>query len=434
MSVLVRCVSRSVLGPVLVGAITHAFGLAAMADSQHCGFAQPGILMAGTQGRVRLKTGDTLTFSPQTGPDVAITLELIKGVGAPRVLSRGPRGTTFTYTAEASGDFGFRLTIERGVGGAAVAVTCTPAGISRDVRGGPSVTRRATGMAELGRKSPLIAPDVDMPEPTLDLGAVTYGGRHAMSAERVGEPSPVQAGVADTPLKWEASRGSAAGEDAAGPLKLAAKFKLQPAMMIGVLAQFDQPDDNSPAPSTRSDQNWLAGPVTSLQLLPGTTLDARAAWGPLDTGAAASIHGADRRLIDARLASTQTFGSWRFSPSVSMNYLEESRQPTAGHEGLQATGAGRVDVRPEVAYRIDTEHSLFVEPKAAIGGFWDLDNQSQPAPGTIAHGGMRLKADTGVTIGNADGAKLEIGAGVEEAAAGSNPVWSGRFQLSVPLK
>ena len=252
------------LGSCAGGAMTHAFCLAAMADGQLCDSAMPSILMAGSQAQVRLRIGDTVTFAPQAGTAVAIALELIKGVGTPRLLSRGPSGRSFTYTAEASGDFGFRLTSEHGVGGAAVTVTCTLAGSPRDVRGGPSETRRASGMAELGRKSLLVAPDAEVPEPTLDVGAVTYEGRHRMLAERVVEPSPAQAGGAGTPFKWEASRSGAAGDDANGPLKLAAKFKPQPAIMIGVLAQFDQPDDNSPAPITRSDQIWLAGPVTSV--------------------------------------------------------------------------------------------------------------------------------------------------------------------------
>jgi hypothetical protein len=47
---------------------------------------------------------------------------------------------------------------------------------------------------------------------------------------------------------------------------------------------------------------------------------------------------------------------------------------------------------------------------------------------------MRLKADTGVTIGTGSGTKLEVGAGVEESAVNGLNMWSGRLQLSVPVK
>ena len=68
-----------------------------------------------------------------------------------------------------------------------------------------------------------------------------------------------------------------------------------------------------------------------------------------------------------------------------------------GQSGL-ASGTSRVDVRPELAYRFDMGQSLFIEPKVAIGGVWELDNAAL-AGGATPHGAMRLKADTGVTIG-----------------------------------
>ena len=218
-------------------------------------------------------------------------------------------------------------------------------------------------------------------------------------------------------------------------MKLAAKYKPQPAIMIGVLAQFEQSDNRSPAVSGRADQNWLAGPLTSVQLVPGTTLDARAAWGLLDSGVAANASGAERRLVDAKLSTTQSFGAWRFSPSVTMN-LEETRQASSGHDGQPGlgTGTGRIDVKPELAYRFDMGQSLFIEPKVAISGVWDLENAAL-ASGATPHAGMRLKADTGVTIGgSSSGTKLELGAAMEEAPANGPTVWSGRLQLSVPVK
>jgi len=47
---------------------------------------------------------------------------------------------------------------------------------------------------------------------------------------------------------------------------------------------------------------------------------------------------------------------------------------------------------------------------------------------------MRLKAQGGVTIGSMDGTKLEVGGGVEGGGPAAPDVWSGRLQLSVPLK
>jgi len=108
----------------------------------------------------------------------------------------------------------------------------------------------------------------------------------------------------------------------------------------------------------------------------------------------------------------------------------EPHQPALSY----TTTSGRVEIGPEIAYRIDLDKSVFVEPRAAIGSFWDIESLSKLAPGETGHGDMRLKAEAGVTIGEVDGARVQAGAAVEEGAPGAENIWSGRLQLSVPIK
>jgi hypothetical protein len=246
-------------------------------------------------------------------------------------------------------------------------------------------------------------------------------------------------------LKWEGAPanpvdpGGAGGAGAA--TSLGVKYKLQPDIMIGVLAQFEQAASAGPGGPSSSQQPWTAGPVATIQLAPGLALDARAAWGSSDTGAADRMLGItilERRLLDAKLASTQTFGPWRFSPTVTFNYAEEKPEGSAGAArdalATRTTGAGRIAVTPEVAYRIEMPQAMFIEPKATIGSFWDIEDLSRLAPHTAGHEEMRLKAGAGVTIGKTGGGKLEVGGGVEGGGPAAPDVWSGRLQLSVPLK
>jgi hypothetical protein len=238
-----------------------------------------------------------------------------------------------------------------------------------------------------------------------------------------------------SPIQWEGSRKDHAaienpsGDGNAAAGKIGVKVKLQPAIMLGMLAQFDQSAETLTPGRTLANQSWLVGPVTTVRF-GGLILDARAAWGTSDPSAA-SGPGSERRLLEARLANTQAFGAWRFSPGISLNFLQETRLlPEAS--GSLTTGSGRVDLKPEVAYRIDSGNAIYIEPMAVVGHYWGLGDG--PIQLGAAHPDTGLKAESGLTIGNDQGTKVQIGGSVEESGPNATHVWSGRLQFSVPLK
>ncbi len=214
--------------------------------------------------------------------------------------------------------------------------------------------------------------------------------------------------------------------------------------MVGALAQVDQRHETMVGtPQTLSQHGWMAGPVANVKLAPGLTFDASAAWGVAEGASdelAARTVDVPRRVVSARLANTQSFGPWRISPSVSVNHFYEAASvpaPAATHDNAvpyAAGGFGRVDVGPEFAYRVELDKSGYIEPRAALGTFWDFDSSIRLAPGAAGHNDMRLKAEAGVTIGATDGTKLQAGGAVEEGEPGAASVWSGRLQLSVPMQ
>lgn len=264
-----------------------------------------------------------------------------------------------------------------------------------------------------------------------------------------GANAPPHAGGLDTRLQWRGERYKVGGPDgfeidtSMSGVDAALNYKLLPEIMVGALAQVDQPGETVVgAPHSLSDRGWMAGPVTNVKLAPGLTLDARAAWGVAESATdelAARIVSIPRRMVSARLANTQSFGPWRFTPSVSVNHFQEAQLNSAAATMLETAvpyhgASGRVDVGPQFAYRIDLDKSGFVEPKAAIGTFWDIHSLSRLAPGTAGHHDMRLKAEAGISIGVTDGTKLQAAGTVEEGEAGAANVWSGRLQLSVPIQ
>ena len=354
---------------------------------------------ASTFRSVAMNEGDILAFALGADTRATGTITLLAGDGRERRLLLGPHATQVSYTAERSGAVRFRLASKDGTV-ATVVTTCHPA-----------------------RGSGTMAPDglnVAMSVPLL------FGAPASKDSTATGVVAPTT-----STLRWLG--GEQSGKEApAGTYGI--NLKLQPALTIGVLANFDQVSDPLLGPSALSEQPWLVGPVMSMQLAGGLSLDARAAWGLADpvTG-----HAANRQTFDARLTSKQTAGPWRFSPSISFAHVQAMLGTAAEHSAAvsgQAVESGRIDVKPEMAYRIDMGHSMYIEPKVMVGTFWNLGDAAMIGTATGALHDPRHMAETGITFGAADGTQLQLGGGVQEGETRSDAVWTGRMQLNIPLK
>jgi len=292
--------------------------------------------------------------------------------------------------------------------------------------------------------APAVAPMAEVPGIVVvpSSGEAGLDGTTPVAADG-GLALPKQGGGAEMKLQWRSERylpgadGLEVDGNASG-VEIGVNYKVRAAIRIGALAQFDPAGEALYAGQrSLSEHAWMAGPVTTIQLVPGLTLEARAAWGVAETGAddvSGGAAGAQRRLLSAKLVHPWAYGALRFTPSVNVTHLWEGLLD--GPAGLpHASETARVDLAPELAYRLDFARSAFIEPRATLGGFWTFDELSKAAaPGLNLHGDPRLKAEAGVTFGLVDGPKLEALGGVEGGEAGSADVWTGRLQLSVPLR
>jgi hypothetical protein len=355
---------------------------------------------ASTFRSVEMNEGDILAFALGADARATGTITLLAGDGRERRLLLGPHATQVSYTAERSGAVRFGLASKDGTV-ATVVTTCHPA-------------RGPGAMAPDGLNDAMSVP-------------LLFGAAASKDSTATGVVAP-----STSTLQWLG--GEQSGKEApAGTYGV--NLKLQPALMIGVLANFDPAGDPLLGPSALSEQPWLVGPVMSMQLAGGLSLDARAAWGLADpvTG-----HAANRQTFDARLTSKQRAGPWLFSPSISFAHVQAmlgtAAEPSAAVPG-QAVESGRIDVKPEMAYRIDMGPLMYIEPKVMVGTFWNLGHAATVGAAT---GAARLEprhmAETGITFGAADGTKLQLGGGVQEGETRPDAVWTGRMQLNIPLK
>jgi hypothetical protein len=317
---------------------------------------------------VQLNGGETLTLTFRSGGGRTGLVTVHTQVGKERLLLAGSHGTSASYTANRSGDLALRFVTEGGVGN--FTGGCVPAApgidhLGSSLRRADAVTAKEwTGIPDLST--------IGTREVSVELNHFSNSPRSDASREPSIGDGRNPSDVPKSPIQWEGSRKDQAavenpsGEGSAAVGKIGVKVKLQPAIMLGMLAQFDQSAETATPGLTPANESWLVGPVTTVRF-GGLILDARAAWGTSDPSAA-SGPGAERRLLEARLANTQAFGAWRFSPGISLNFLQETRHlPEAS--GSLTTGSGRVNLRPEVAYRIDLGNAIYIEPKAVV---WSL--------------------------------------------------------------
>src|SRR5690606_22655086 len=124
----------------------------------------------------------------------------------------------------------------------------------------------------------------------------------------------------------------------------------------------DQGDHTLYGPTSFTERGWMAGPMTSLRLAPGISLDARAGWGEsASPGPFSHAHGsAEKRGVNARLVNTHAFGNWRLSSTMALEYLEQS-QALTDEPVSQTVSSGKVSIRPEVSYRLNVDGSTFIE-------------------------------------------------------------------------
>ena len=408
--------------------------------------------------RLTLKAGDALTFGFHSVPGPLGCLTLAEGAGSPRLLLAGPSGTSVSFVAPSRGLFVFQFAAE-GAEAASFTASCVPAQTALRASAG-SGSAAPRGAAKPATETWNRGHTLQAEEPAqvaLEAGDAATRPRSegpalaplAAQRDATAGSMPSQATTLALKMQWRDQRYAAAGgpdgpeiDGNASGVDVGLNYTLKPHIMVGALAQFDRAGETVRGVSrSLLDQGWMVGPVTTAQFAPGLSLEGRAAWGIAENAAdelATRAPGTQRRTVSARLANTQSFGALRVTPSISVNHLQETQHGVSASptEALMphTVGSGRVDLGPEVAYRIDLAGATFIEPKAAFGGFWGIDSLSKLAPGAAPQVDARLKAEAGVTLGMVNGPKVQAAGGVEEGDGTARDVWSGRLQLSVPLK
>jgi len=299
---------------------------------------------------VRLRAGDILNviFASDAASSFG-SISLVSGMGAPSQLLAGESGTTVMFAAPAMDIYEFQF-VNEGDAAASFAVACTPAdgGVvnpSMDKLASKRATELLAKIPEIGAlpASDFMIGNIDWDFSSLAPGNATasfklQGDPRSLIRNsgpiRPSRPLDIWLGADDQRYSLLAPK-KAQNRETAKLTGGGLHISVMPQIMVGALVQLDQQAEQSLyGPASFSDQGWLAGPVTKVRLPPGISLEARAAWGE---GEPATSE--ERRLVNARLSAARTFGNWRFTPSVAVNYQEEKHPIVGSIRGWRSWGS-----------------------------------------------------------------------------------------------
>lgn len=403
-----------------------------------------------------LGSNEFLNISARGEAGTSAAVSLISGAGAPLKVLSGDAAGVGGFTARTAGTYVFA--IRAGEAGAAT-VTASCSAIPEEAAVDQSFLQRRHDLLTSREPdriridaAPIVqaAPGKPIPQ-SVEVDEQGRPKRLEFSvswSELAAAASPLKkadkSGVFDFWLEgryenYETSSEDGTSDGNIGVVYLGTKYMISPDIMVGTLTQFDQAGEIGTATGERvSADGWMTGPFVSMRLAPGVVFDGRAGWGQ-SVNAVNQIDGRDeitaRRLVRGKLTSTHDVQGWKVAPSVGVSYLEDALPDVVTTaSGAPSRGQGRVDVLPEISRRYAINSNTYVEPRAAVGAFWDFGDLDQMAmPSFSSTSDLHMKAEAGVSVGIKDGTTLQAMGGVETGGQAADDDWTGRLQLNMPL-
>jgi len=229
-----------------------------------------------------------------------------------------------------------------------------------------------------------------------------------------------------------------------GVVYVGADYLVRPAILFGVLAQFDSLTESSKTLQYGANgKGWMVGPYASIRLTPNLLWDARAAWGqssnkvsPFQTFS--SDFNTTRWLARSNLTGNWTDGRWRFSPSVSVAHIQDHSgtfKSNSAAVSKQRVSIGRLQFGPEIGYRHVMRNGTAIEPHVKLEGIWHFRGADtfQFANTSIEADKLRGKVTGGVMMTRPSGLSFRGVVSYDGIGARNFDAVGGEIWVSVPL-
>jgi len=222
-------------------------------------------------------------------------------------------------------------------------------------------------------------------------------------------------------------------------------YQLHPAILVGMLVQFDWMSETSSSLGTSaSGRGWMVGPYLSARLTRNLFFDARAAWGQSDNsvdplGIYTDKFSTDRSLVSGKLTGNWSFGNVQFRPSAEIIYFHETQKSYVNQLNIfipeQSISLGRVTAGPEIAYRFRQPGGAILEPFIGIKAVWDFAKTADTtiAGTVIGNNPLRGKVEGGATYSTPSGVSVRASVSYDGLGDSDFQAYTGRAFVSVPL-
>jgi uncharacterized repeat protein (TIGR01451 family) len=226
---------------------------------------------------------------------------------------------------------------------------------------------------------------------------------------------------------------------------IGADYRLHPAVLAGVLIQFDWSGESAGQIGTSADgRGWMVGPYVAVRLTQNLSFDGRAAWGASNNhvnpfGLYEDSFSTSRSIISGRLVGNWFSGPVRFTPSASLISFRETQDNYVDAINVlipkQTVALDRVTLGQEVGYRFRLPEGGMLEPFVGFKGIWDFNKDDASIVGSFVVGNdpWHGKVEGGAIMQTPWGASLRGTVAYDGIGDRGLNIYQGRLLVTVPL-
>lgn len=262
---------------------------------------------------------------------------------------------------------------------------------------------------------------------------------------RGAQPSRFDVWAEGTLSYYENGTIGARQEGQGGLLYMGVSYQLHPAILVGVLMQFDWMSETTASLGMSASGNgWMAGPYVSVRLTRNLFFDTRAAWGQADNrvdplGIFTDSFSTERGLVSGKLTGNWLYGRVLFRPSAEILYFHETQEAYVDQLNIaipeQSISLGRLTFGPEIAYRFRQPGGAIFEPYIGVKGIWDFAKTADMTVAGIVVGKdpFHGKLELGATFTSPRGVSLRGSVSYDGIGDDDFHAYQGRASVALPL-